>query len=161
MAGAAINPVRPLPRRYLNYTEDQNSRLHFACYFGDYKLALMLLLSADNDTEVRNVWLETPLHQCTSQGHLEIMLLLLDGGASVNALDKDSYTPLHHAIIHGNKEASQLLLCYGANLYTDLTMMEISSVSYMPRSPLELSSHVHVCHSVLEKAQGIIRQTSP
>ena len=153
MAGAIINPFRALPRKYHSYTEDQNSKLHFACYYGDYKLALMLLLSADINTEVRNIWLETPLHHCTSQGHLEIMLLLLDGGANVNALDKDSYTPLHHAIIHGNKEATELLLCYGANLYNNLSI-EITVQSDVPKSPLELASHVHVCHRVIEKAQG-------
>lgn len=155
MAVAAPNPDKPLPRKYLSYNEDNNSKLHFACYFGDYKSALMLLLSPDVDTEVRNVRQETPLHHCTSQGHLEIMMLLLDGGADVNALDKDYYTPLHHAVIHGNKEATELLLCYGASVYNDSTVVSCLDALSMPRSPLELATSVHVCYNVMEKAQGI------
>ena len=151
---AVVGPGRPIPRKYLSYNEDGNSTLHRACYLGDYKLALMLLLTPNVDTEVRNVWRETPLHQCTSQGHLEIMLLLLDGGAHVNALDKDSYTPLHHALIHGNREATELLLCYGARVHNDPCAMVGLSGHSLPKSPLELASSVHVCHSAVEKAQG-------
>lgn len=160
MAVAPINN-RPLPRKYLSYNEDQNSKLHFASYFGDYKTALMLLLSSEVDINARNIWRETPLHHCTSQGHLDIMMLLLDGGADVNALDKDYYTPLHHAIIHGNKEATELLVCYGSNIFNNLIVLEISSHSNynpysIPKSPFELASSVHVCHSPVKEAQGSI-----
>ena len=139
-----------LPRKYISYSEDGNSKLHFSCYIGDYKSALMLLLAPGVATEVRNVWKETPLHHCTSQGHLQIMMLLLDAGADVNAQDKDSYTPLHHAIIHGNREATELLLCYGANAY--ISSFDTGEENY--RSPFELAGHVHVCHDAILKAQG-------
>lgn len=161
MAAAAPPPDRPLPRKYLNYNEDINSKLHFACYFGDYKMALMLLLSSEVDIDIRNIWRETPLHHCTSQGHLDIMMLLLDGGADVNALDKDYYTPLHHAIIHGNKEAAELLICYGSNIFNDSVVAQISMAgdhdpSSIPKSPLELASCVHVCHNPVKKAEGLM-----
>lgn len=70
---------RLLPRKYKSYEEDGNSALHLACYRSDYDSALMLLLASHSMT-VRNVWGETPLHQCTAQGHLELMMLLLDAG---------------------------------------------------------------------------------
>lgn len=72
-------PPRVLPRKYKSYQEDNNSALHLASYRSDYDSALMLLL-ANHDKEARNVWGETPLHQCTAQGHLELMMLLLDSG---------------------------------------------------------------------------------
>ena len=79
MQDRSVTLPRALPRKYKSYQEDNNSALHLSCYRSDYDSALMLLL-ANHDMEVRNVWGETPLHQCTSQGHLELMMLLLDAG---------------------------------------------------------------------------------
>ena len=148
---AAIGPAnldpRLLPRKYRSYAADKNSQLHAACYYGDYDAALMLLL-ANHDTNVRNIWGESPLHHCTSQGHLEIMMLLLDANAGVNALDNEDLTPLHQALIHGNRDATELLLCYGAHIFND------ENVTSDTRSPLELASHVHVCHPIVEQSKG-------
>ena len=84
MQDRSITLPRALPRKYKSYEEDNNSALHLACYRSDYDSALMLLL-ASHDMEVRNVWGETPLHQCTAQGHLELMMLLLDAGGDERA----------------------------------------------------------------------------
>ena len=108
----------------------------------------MLILSGE-DVMARNVWQETPLHHCTSQGHLDLMLLLLDSGACVNARDHQNLTPLHQAVIHSNKPAAELLLCYGASVHNDSTVTDTLSV-------LQLASHVHVCHSVIAAAEGIV-----
>jgi len=126
--------------------DDQDSRLHVACFNGVYERALMLILSGE-DIMARNVWQETPLHLCTSQGHLDLMLLLLDSGASVNALDHQNLTPLHQAVIHSNKPAAELLLCYGASVHNHATVTDTLSV-------LELAGHVHVCHRVIADAEG-------
>jgi len=106
----------------------------------------MLLLSGHN-ASVRNIWLETPLHQCTAHGHLDIIMLLLDAGADVNSADHQNITPLHQAIIHGNKDAAELLLCYGASIHNAEGVTDTLSA-------LELADHVHVCHQVIAIAQG-------
>lgn len=95
----------------------------------------------------RNVWDQTPLHHCTSQGHLDVMLLLLDSGACVNATDHQNLTPLHQAVIHSNKHAAELLLCYGGSVHNRPSVTDTLSV-------LELAGHVHVCHKVILEAAG-------
>ena len=111
----------------------------------------MLLLSG-HDASARNIWLETPLHQCTAQGTLELIMLLLDAGTDVNSTDHQSMTPLHQAIIHGNKDAAELLLCYGASVYNAEGVTNTLSA-------LELADHVHVCHHVITSAEGEIFDT--
>ena len=106
----------------------------------------MLLLSG-HDASSRNIWLETPLHHCTAQGHLELIMLLLDAGTDVNSADHQSITPLHQAIIHGNKDAAELLLCYGASVYNTEGVTDTLSA-------LELADHVNVCHQVVTNAEG-------
>ena len=149
MAGAADSLAVLMKRRKdRSYEQDNNSFLHAACYYGDYDAALMLLLANHNMSE-RNVWQETPLHQCTAQGHLDVMLLMLDGGADVNACDKDNYTPLHHAVIRANVNAAELLLCYGASLFSGKVVNNAITCS-----PVELSEH-NVCYKVLHEAEGM------
>lgn len=125
--------------------------------------ALMLLLRG-HDPCPTNIWRETPLHYCTSRGHLDIMMLLLDGSALVNAADHQGLTPLHQAIIHGKRDACELLLCYGASIHSGegvkdsktervndgMTVEGVNST----RSPLVLASHVHVCCDVVKTALG-------
>lgn len=115
-----------------------------------------MLLLRGHDPCPTNMWMETPLHHCTSRGHLDIMMLLLDGSALVNVTDHQGLTPLHQAIIHGNRDACELLLCYGASVHGGEGVKEETIVEGVntTRSPLELASHVHVCHTVVEGALG-------
>ena len=115
----------------------------------------MLLLSG-HDPCPTNIWKETPLHYCTSRGHLDIMMLLLDGSALINATDHQGLTPLHQAIIHGNRDACELLLCYGANIHIGDGVRDSDSVDGVDttRSPLTLASHVHVCHDIINSQLG-------
>ena len=115
-----------------------------------------MLLLRGHDPSPTNIWSETPLHHCTSRGHLDIMMLLLDGSALVNATDFQGLTPLHQAIIHGNRDAVELLLCYGSTIHGEEEAPPPQGVKGVDftRSPLELASHVHVCHSVVEAALG-------
>ena len=123
-----------------------------------YIQTLMLLLRGHDPCPL-NVWKETPLHHCTARGHLAIMMLLLDSSALVNVTDHQGLTPLHQAIIHGNREACELLLCYGASIHGGEGVKEetfgVKGVN-STRSPLELASHVHVCHSTVESALGTV-----
>ncbi len=46
----------------------------------------------------------SPLHLAAQGGHLDVMDLLLEAGADVNAADARGYTPLHFAICFGPKK---------------------------------------------------------
>ena len=108
---------------------------------------LIVIVHLRHDLSARNVWNETPLHQCTSQGHLEVMMMLLDAGADVNCLDHQNLTPLHQAVIHGNRDAAELLLCYGANVHNAEGITDIMSAA-------ELVDHVPVCQMLFSNAMG-------
>ncbi|MDQ6734492.1 MAG: ankyrin repeat domain-containing protein [Nitrospirota bacterium] len=51
-----------------------------------------------------------------SKGHTEMVGLLLDRGAHINATDRTGWTPLHAAIYGGHAEVVRLLLERGAQL---------------------------------------------
>jgi len=56
----------------------------------------------------------TPLYIATQEGHVEIVRLLLEKGAAIEAAADDGVTPLSSAVFHGNTELVQLLLEQGA-----------------------------------------------
>lgn len=62
----------------------------------------------------------TPLHHAAWKGHAELVTLLLDAGAEVNAQNRNTHyggTPLHQAA-HGNqKEVVSILLARGADVH--------------------------------------------
>lgn len=62
----------------------------------------------------------TPLHHAAWKGHAEVVTVLLDAGAKVNAQNRNEHyggTPLHQAS-HGNqKEVVALLLARGADVH--------------------------------------------
>jgi ankyrin repeat protein len=58
---------------------------------------------------------ETPLHLAVAAGHAEVIRLLLESGASLNAPEwVDGQTPLHYASWRGHAECVQVLLEAGA-----------------------------------------------
>ncbi len=46
----------------------------------------------------------SPLHLAAQGSHLDVMALLLQAGAGINAADAHGYTPLHFVICHGPKQ---------------------------------------------------------
>ncbi|HUB66694.1 MAG TPA: ankyrin repeat domain-containing protein [Candidatus Methylacidiphilales bacterium] len=58
----------------------------------------------------------TPLHWAASEGHKEVVELLLTYGADVNGKDVCHATPLHWAALNGNKEVVESLLAHGADV---------------------------------------------
>jgi ankyrin repeat protein len=53
-----------------------------------------------------------------SNDHVEVVRVLLEGGADVERVDGYNFTALHTAAHHGNLEVCRLLLDYGANVNT-------------------------------------------
>lgn len=58
----------------------------------------------------------TALHQCCIDDNAEMLNLLLDYGANVNAQDSERWTPLHAAATCGHLNLVKILIGRGANL---------------------------------------------
>ncbi|XP_059827559.1 protein phosphatase 1 regulatory subunit 16A [Hypanus sabinus] len=58
----------------------------------------------------------TALHQCCIDDYREIVKLLLEAGATVNACDSEVWTPLHAAATCGHLHLVQQLIQHGADL---------------------------------------------
>ena len=68
-------------------------------------------VNEDKDNDGR-----TAVHWACSNGHLEIVRLLLCQGADMSIRDNDGDTALHDASSNGHLEIVQLLLCQGADM---------------------------------------------
>ena len=75
------------------------------------------LLAAGADVGARDNEGNTPLHEASMEGHMDVVRALLAAGADVNARN-DSYgdTPLHGASCHGHMDVVRALLAAGADL---------------------------------------------
>lgn len=97
--------------------------LHKACESHDIKKVKQLLLLLKNPDIHDKNW-QTPLHKAVCQSKkspaltIEIMQLLLDHGASINAQDTCGDTPLQIAIIDGPVEIVKFLLNNKASVET-------------------------------------------
>jgi ankyrin repeat protein len=61
----------------------------------------------------------TPLHLAANQGRTDVVLLLLENGADVNARDGNGYTPMHFAAKWGRRGTVEVLLGHGATNCTN------------------------------------------
>jgi ankyrin repeat protein len=105
-------------------TEDNggNTALMTCCEQGHLQTAMFLIAyfkdSAKQQINKKSMTfhLWTCLHFAASAGHTQIVRLLLDNGAFVDALDDIGRTPLHHASARGHPEVVMLLIERGANV---------------------------------------------
>jgi ankyrin repeat protein len=88
-----------------------------AAWGGHYDLAIMLIgKDADVNAKVGNADNRSVLHSASSSGNVDLVELLLQKGAVVNArTSTDKRTPLHWAIRKGHLETARLLVKYGAD----------------------------------------------
>jgi ankyrin repeat protein len=56
-----------------------------------------------------------PIHAAVSNGDLEIVRMILERGADVNARQQNDYTALHGAAGAGRMDLVELLLAHGAD----------------------------------------------
>ena len=73
------------------------------------------LCSNNPDFEIADFNGRTCLHQASVFGDIEILKMLIDRSAGVNALDKDGNTPAHVAAYHGKFLALRFLIDAGTN----------------------------------------------
>ena len=98
-------------------TADGFTALHYAAFFSRNADCARALLDAgaepdavaDNDTDLR------PINSAAGSGASEIVALLLERGADVDAAQRGGYTALHSAAHDGNEELARMLLAAGAD----------------------------------------------
>jgi len=100
------------------YSSDGWTPLHLAAFFGHAELAGALLdRRAQIEARSTNPMKNTPLHAAVAGGRLEVVKLLLNHGADVNACQEGGWTPLQAAAQNGNREIVEVLLAQGADVH--------------------------------------------
>ncbi|CAM9344773.1 unnamed protein product, partial [Hapterophycus canaliculatus] len=97
--------------------EGNTHPLHVAASQNILKLGTILLSGAGLpvNPSVRDTWGQTPLHWAAMTDRVPFMLLLLEAGASIDALDCRDRTPLLSASAFGSAAAVRVLLQSGAD----------------------------------------------
>ncbi|OAA55165.1 Ankyrin repeat-containing domain protein [Cordyceps fumosorosea ARSEF 2679] len=97
--------------------------LHLAAYFGDISWARSLIhhhgsdrTSHANLVSRKDNYGRTPLFWAATQGHKDMVELLLDHDAQVNSKDRSNLTALHIAITSGHKDIVSVLLDRSASI---------------------------------------------
>ena len=95
---------------------DGFTALHLAAYFGHSEIARLLIAkgaavnqAAENPSRV------APLHSAVAGRSIEVVRMLVEAGADLNARQKGGYTPLMGAAANGQPVLVDYLLASGAN----------------------------------------------
>jgi ankyrin repeat protein len=94
----------------------------------------------------------TPLHRCLANRHVGASRVLIEGGADIQATDRDDRTPLHYAADAGVPAIAELLLDKGA---------DINARTKDGSTPLHLTAkkgrmdHVAVAVSLIERGADV------
>ncbi|GES61464.1 NACHT and Ankyrin domain protein [Aspergillus terreus] len=94
------------------------SALHVLAYFGIIAKALRMIEKGDDVNDQDNSMGITPLHCAAYRGNEEMVELLLDNKADINATCKDGSTAMHLATEQGHRKIMKLLLTRRANSRT-------------------------------------------
>ena len=90
--------------------------LHLAAIRGDCQAAMTLLASGANVNIRQGTYEGTPLQYAAARGHVEVVRLLVQHDAKVDAVDTFGRTPLMWAASHGQHEVVCALLEAGASV---------------------------------------------
>ncbi|XP_033643957.1 ankyrin repeat domain-containing protein 17-like isoform X1 [Asterias rubens] len=130
-------------------TEEGESLLSLACSGGYFELAQVLLKMNANVEDRGSKGDCTPLMEAASAGHVDIVKLLIDYGADVNAQSSAGNTPLMYACSGGHEEAVKVLLDTAANIE------DHNENGHTPLMEAASSGHVGIAKVLLERGAGI------
>ena len=123
---------------------EDHTALHTAAMHGQLD-AVIFLLDAGADPDVRNTANQSPLLYAAYQNYDEIVELLLSKGVEFDYWDTRQYTPLHFAARQGSVDVVKLLVEKGAKL---------DEPGAMGRTPLHFSAlngHTEIALFLVEK----------
>ena len=94
--------------------------LHLAAHFcgGATDIAKILIKNGAEIDAKTNNGLQSPLHFASSEGHQEVVKLLLENGATHDIKDIDDNEPIHYASALGHNQCVEILIQHGAYLNT-------------------------------------------
>ena len=109
------------PSQLRTRSADGGTALHFACFFAHPEVARLLIERGSDLRAVAEKFGNVqPLHSAVAGRNHQIIDLLLQNGADVDARQQQGYTALHSAAHHGDMRLAKLLLHYGANPLLEL-----------------------------------------
>ena len=104
------------PSQAKSWSADGFTPLHFAAFFNQPGIALELVRhGADVGIASMNPMEVAPIHSAAAARANQIVQLLLENGAAVNARQHGGWTALHGAADNGNRELVEMLLRHGAD----------------------------------------------
>lgn len=135
----------------------ENNPLHTAARKGYTEIANYLVLEKQMDVNARNDWDLTPLHFAAINGNLDIVKLLIDNRANVEAKSSTYYytsTPLSLAVLNGYLDVADVLIENGA-----ITTEKINYLIELQKQNIGCLTLLHavIANNDLELASLLIR----
>ena len=97
------------------WSADGFSTVHLAAFFAQAETSRLLITRGANVAAVaKNDMLVQPLHSAAAGGSVELVTVLLDAGAPVNAKQQAGFTALQSAAVGNMLDMARVLLDHGA-----------------------------------------------
>jgi ankyrin repeat protein len=116
---------------------------------GDVKTAKILFKYANYTCTTDDEHRDTPLTYAGAYGNVEVVRVLLEGGANVNVSNVRRNTALHNAALNGNLDVCRLLLDWGA---------KVDSLNMWNSTPLHFAAwkgHLSVVKLLVERGADV------
>ncbi len=98
------------------WSPDGFSTVHLPAFFAQVETARLLITRGANVAAVaKNDMMVQPLHSAAAGGSVEVVTLLLDAGAPVNAKQQAGFTALQAAALSNRLDMARVLLDHGAD----------------------------------------------